>query len=97
MGKSFIFCWNLFLVLWHNLQIKYIFIRSDQRLTTTQIIEINGKKILKRTYWFAMHTDFRGSLVPQIEEGITEVVWVDKEQIAEKLNNSFGNIKELLK
>ena len=43
MGKSFIFCWNLFLVLWHNLQIKYIFIRSDQRLTKTQIIEINGK------------------------------------------------------
>ena len=44
MGKSFIFYWNLFLVLWHNLQIKYIFIRSDQRLTKTQIIEINGKK-----------------------------------------------------
>ena len=43
-----------------------------------------------------MHTDFKGSLVPQIEEGITEVIWIDKEQIAENLNNSFGNIKELL-
>jgi len=36
-------------------------------------------------------------LAPQTEEGITEVVWVDKDQISEKLNNSFGNIKELLK
>ena len=25
--------------------------------------DYNGKKILKRTYWFAMHTDFKGSLV----------------------------------
>ena len=58
---------------------------------------INGKKTLKRTYWFTMHTDFKGSLVPQNEEGITKVVWVDKQQIAEKLENSFGNIKELLK
>jgi hypothetical protein len=43
-----------------------------------------------------MHTDFKGSLVPQIEEGITKVVWVDEQNIAEKLDNSFGNIKELL-
>jgi len=63
---------------------------------TYHIYEINGIKILKRTYWFSMHTDSKCSLEPQIEEGITEVVWVDKEQIAEKLNNSFRNIKELL-
>ena len=64
---------------------------------TYHTYEINGKKILKRTYWFAMNTDFKGSLVPETEEGITEVVWVDKDQLAEKINNSFGNIKELLR
>ena len=64
---------------------------------TYHTYEINGKKILKRTYWFSMHTDFKGSLEPQIKEGITEVVWIDKEQVAEKLNNSFGNIKEMFK
>ena len=63
---------------------------------TYHTYELNGEKILKRTYWFAMHTDFKGSLVPQIEEGITKVVWVDEQNIAEKLDNSFGNIKELL-
>jgi len=64
---------------------------------TYHTYEINGEKILKRTYWFAMYSDFKGNLVPQTEEGITQVDWVDKEQIVEKLNNSFGNIKELLK
>ena len=64
---------------------------------TYHTYEINGEKILKRTYWFTMRTDFKGSLEPQTDEGITEVVWADKEQIVEKLYNSFGNIKELLK
>ena len=64
---------------------------------TYHTYEINGEKILKRTYWFTMRTDFKGSLEPQTDEGITEVVWADKEQIVEKLYNSFGNINELLK
>ena len=44
-----------------------------------------------------MHASFKGNLVPQIKEGITAVVWVEKQDIAEKLENSFGNITELLK
>ena len=64
---------------------------------TYHTYEINEKKILKRTYWFSMHTNFKGSFVPQTEEGITEVVWVNNEDVSEKLNNSFGNINELLK
>ena len=63
---------------------------------TYHTYELNGKKILKRTYWFTMSSDFKGNLVPQAEEGITEVIWVDKENVVEKLNNSFGNIRELL-
>ena len=64
---------------------------------TYHTYEINGKKILKRTYWFTMNSDFKGRLIPQNEEGVTLAIWVDKEHIVEKLNNSFGNIKELLK
>jgi len=56
---------------------------------------INEQKILKRTYWFEMKTDFKGGLLPQTEEGITKVDWVDKQDIVEKLENSYGNIKEL--
>ena len=62
---------------------------------TYHTYEINGEKILKCTYWFIMRSSFKGNLVPQTKEGITAVVWADKEDIAEKLENSYGNIKEL--
>ena len=70
---------------------------TQQLQETYHTYEIKGQKILKRTYWFKMLSTYKGNLVPQNEEGITEVVWVDEEDIAEKLENSFGNIVELFK
>ena len=43
-----------------------------------------------------MKTDYSAKLVPQIEEGITKVSWVDKDQISKKLKNSYGNISDVL-
>ena len=43
-----------------------------------------------------MKTDFSGELIPQIEEGIDRVCWVGKDEITDKLKNSFENIKQLL-
>jgi hypothetical protein len=42
-----------------------------------------------------MSSDFDGKLVEQIDEGITKVEWVNEEDIAKKLENSYGNIKDL--
>ena len=69
----------------------------QQLQETYHTYEINGQKILKRTYWFEIKSSFKGNLLPQTIEGITEAVWVDKENIAEKLKNSFENITELFK
>ena len=55
----------------------------------------NGEKILKQTSWFEIQSSFKGNLVPQTKEGITKVEWVNKEGIAKKLEDSYGNIKEL--
>ena len=33
---------------------------------------------------------------PQIKEGITKVAWVDINDISKKLENTYGNIKEIL-
>jgi len=72
-------------------------LRITQKLIDTyHTYEIKGEKILKRTFWFKMKTNFNGSLKPQTEEGITEVCWVNKEDISKRLNNSFENIKQLL-
>ena len=70
---------------------------TKQLQETYHTYEINGQKILKCTYWFEMNSSFKGNLVPQTKEGITAVVWVDEQDIAEKLENSFGNIIELFK
>ena len=70
-----------------------IIVRQFQE--TYHTYEINEQKILKRTYWFEMKSSFKGDLEPQTKEGITAVVWTDKEDIAEKLENSYINIKEL--
>ena len=69
----------------------------DKLLETYHTYSLKGEEILKRTYWYKMRTDFDGELVPQIEEGITKVSWVSKDQISEKLKNSYGNISDVLK
>ena len=62
---------------------------------TYHTYEINGQKILKRTYWFEIKSSFNGNLLPQTKEGITKVEWVNEEGVAKKLEDSYGNIKEL--
>ena len=68
----------------------------NQLQSTYHTYQLNGKAILKCTYWFKMITNFNDELVPQIKEGITKVAWVDINDISEKLKNTYGNIKELL-
>ncbi len=67
-----------------------------QLIDTYHTYELNDLKILKRTYWFKMRTAYNGQLVPQIQEGITKANWVKRNEIAEKLENSYGNIVQLL-
>ena len=63
---------------------------------TYHTYEVKGKSILKCTSWYMMNSDFNGNLVAQIKEGIKKVEWVNQEDIAVKLEDSYGNIKELL-
>ena len=69
---------------------------TEKLLETYHTYNLSGKEILKRTYWYKMNTDFNGELMPQIEEGITKVSWVEKDHIAEKIRNSYGNISDVL-
>jgi hypothetical protein len=42
-----------------------------------------------------MKTDFEGELIPQANEGIEKVAWLNPEEIKQALNNSYENIKLL--
>ena len=62
---------------------------------TYHVYKVNHEKILKRTYWFKMSTDFNNKLIPQISEGITKVEWVDNKDIKQRIADSYRNIKEI--
>jgi len=63
--------------------------------TTYHIFSYKNQLRLKVTYWYLMRTLFIGELIPQLEEGITKVVFKGKEEIKEALENTYKNIKLL--
>ncbi|GLB50889.1 NUDIX hydrolase [Neptunitalea lumnitzerae] len=65
--------------------------------TTYHIFKRNGQYKLKETHWFYMKTSYSGKLIPQEEEGITQVCWKGAEEIKQALTNSYANIEKLFK
>lgn len=63
--------------------------------TTYHTYTIDHSEILKETRWFEMSASSTESIKPQHIEGITEVIWVNKEEVSDKLKNSYANLKEL--
>jgi 8-oxo-dGTP pyrophosphatase MutT (NUDIX family) len=61
-------------------------------LTTYHVYFQDGIK-LKETFWFVMYSDYNKELVPQLEEGITEVVFKNEAAIAKALENTYKNIE----
>jgi len=56
----------------------------------------NGGYVLKKSCWYHMLTNHHQTLVPQIEEEITEVLWV-KRPVADTIKNgAYLSIKELI-
>lgn len=64
---------------------------------TYHIYSIEKKEILKCTYWFEMLCKDNSKLVPQLEEGITEVKWIDLDNLKQVYDNTFESVKEVLK
>ena len=60
---------------------------------TFHIFNRNGKYKLKKTFWFEMKTASQTTLVPQLNEGIEQAIWVSKEEIPVKFENAYENIK----
>lgn len=64
--------------------------------TTYHVFEHKGVMVLKVSYWFLMVTRGEQNLIPQLEEGITEVCFKDRGESKKCLSNTYGNIKTLL-
>jgi 8-oxo-dGTP pyrophosphatase MutT (NUDIX family) len=68
---------------------------SKKLQKTYHVFKRNGVYRLKVTHWFEMTTTFEGTPIPQENEGIEKVAWLNKAQIKEALTNSYENIKLL--
>ncbi|HKP32632.1 MAG TPA: NUDIX hydrolase [Chitinophagaceae bacterium] len=69
----------------------------ESLLTTYHTYDESGKHILKESHWYLMHADSRQSLHPQTEEQITEINWVNQNEVGTYLKNSYPLIKDILK
>jgi 8-oxo-dGTP pyrophosphatase MutT (NUDIX family) len=55
-----------------------------------------GRKMLKQTDWFHMNTENPEHLVPQFEEGISEVRWFRSDELHLTRKDTFASIHEVL-
>ena len=65
--------------------------------STYHTYSLGKKDILKCTYWFEMECKEGDKLIPQTEEGITDVKWFDKKDLKKVCKNTYESIKEVIK
>lgn len=56
-----------------------------------------GKHILKISHWFYFTCSGDQKLQPQTEEDISETKWVKTKDIKEPMNNTYENIKDIMR
>ena len=52
---------------------------------------------LKESHWFTMSANGNQQLIPQKEEDIQEIIWVDREKLGQYEEKSYPNISDVLK
>ena len=65
-------------------------------LVTYHTYDTYGENCIKPTHWYLMQYDGAEDLLPQEEEGITNVQWVNREDIASKMLNTYGSIIDVI-
>lgn len=53
--------------------------------------------VLKETHWYKMHAPGIQMLLPQTDEDIEVIEWVDAADVAKKLDNTYPNIMEIVR
>ena len=57
---------------------------------------IQKQALPKRTYWFEMNCTDKSPLVPQLEEGITAVKWLAKDELKDVWDNTFDSVRDVM-
>jgi len=73
-------------------------ISLGQRLSSTyHVYTIGSEWILKETHWFIMKASIDEKLVPQAEEGITEIKWVAKSALLKMNALVYRSLRDVVK
>ena len=64
--------------------------------TTYHTYTHKNKLVLKKTRWYAMKSDFTGTLIPQTEEGIEKVEWMNEKQQIQAMTNTYSSIRYVI-
>ena len=64
--------------------------------TTYHIYTMKGKIVLKQTKWYDMGVNKVPKLIPQVEEDITEAVWLGKKDLDKVRENTYPLILDIL-
>ena len=65
---------------------------GNQLANTYHVYPHKDKRVLKTTFWFEMTCSENENLVPQTEEGIEKVIWVDSKNLEEQLSNTYSSL-----
>ena len=57
----------------------------------------NGKRILKKTYWFRMYCVDDSKMKPQLEENIEEIKWMNETELKEAFYNTYPSIRDVFR
>ena len=68
----------------------------SEAFTSYHLYQMKGETCIKLTYWFRMKTESAESLVPQTEEGITQVVWTNRSDVIELNQPMYASIKQVI-
>ncbi len=68
---------------------------KDFIMKTYHVFKRNDIYKLKITYWYEMYTEFKGELIPQLNEDIKKAKWKNFEKSQKALQDSYENVKLL--
>lgn len=57
----------------------------------------NGRRILKKTYWFKMYCLDDSNMKPQVEENIEDIQWMNEVELKEALYNTYPSIRDVFR
>jgi len=69
---------------------------SSNPKVSYHIYYLNEIMVLKKTFWFSMNSSIKEKLIAQTEEGISEIIWMDKRTIELNKDRFYSSLLDLL-